>query len=497
MLSLGLVFFVALLKTGYSSTAQFSKSNSGISGSVVVDNRWITISLDLSGSWSSLPGGSSCLTDGLDYYIYDSWTYGDFIDRVGSNACSASYTGGHYDPYLACGPYSGNQYCETYSTDYCVESSSAYDSDNVYTCDSTVYDSNPYACEVGDWTGKYGTLSVGSNNLTYLNTGSFWEVTSANVQGKAIVFHCANSGARAFCAPFDTTGDSSETDISQTTTASSVGDNIVGAVVWYPIPMFGEFPVTVVGFLANGTAAGFMLEISSACVNYIYRIYDSWETKNASLIGNNECKAVVGNVWDPTVSCLHGSDSKFCDYPDYHLCNDTSYSYSCNVKDRYSCAPGDLSGKYGVATFENSTFAFFTDDTVLPPLDMIVGKSLVIECDDFSEIIACAEIISFTPEHYQNLTWNYTSPPWNFTIWNFTYPVWNITYPVWNITYPIWNITYPIWNITYPVWNITYPWNETYNESFSTTGGDSKLSAGNFYQISLLVFGVIGLAWLN
>lgn len=442
------------MKTGSAATALFETANSGIQGNVTIDDRWITIYLDFTHvDWSLLPGGTSCTAEGLHYHIHEMWTYDDDVDRIGSSACGAAYTGGHYDPYLACGPHTANIYCETYDTDECVESSTTYDNKNIYVCNETVYEYYPYACEVGDWSGKYGTIQL-IDNVTYLSAGSYWELKSAEVWKKSIVFHCANTDARAFCATFSVEGETEVYEIEQNATAEAIlPDTTLGALIEISIGGL-IYPGGLFLFYPNGTVAVLLLQFFTGtgvgigkCSEYSYRIYDSWSVENASLITTEGCIAAAGNFYDPTISCMYDSESSYCKY-DYRLCNDSSYSYSCNyTADRYSCAPGDLSGKYGIAKFKNYTYIFSGEDDLLPPLDSLIGKSIGVECASSGELLACAGITLFETTIITNITINNTSP--------------------------------------------------TPEPTPAVTPAPTKHSEGNFYQLNLLTFSMIALVWLR
>jgi len=105
----------------------------------------------------------------------------------------------------------------------------------------------------------------------------------------------------------------------------------------------------------------------------------------------------VGNVYDPTRSCFsNNSDSEYC--YDEKLCNSTSYDYSCDpVNNLYSCSPSDLSTRWnGVITNNNSTFSISGVDRLLMPLELMIGKSIVIECQNDYTPVACAEITTMT-----------------------------------------------------------------------------------------------------
>ena len=109
------------------------------------------------------------------------------------------------------------------------------------------------------------------------------------------------------------------------------------------------------------------------------------------------CSAVVGSFYDPTITCDTNTEhTDFCRNVDNSkLCGNQSYSYSCNrTEDSYECAPGDLSGKYGALNIrDNSTtiHSFETSDDLMISLDLLVGKSAVLQCSSSQKIISCAE----------------------------------------------------------------------------------------------------------
>eukprot|EP01084_Bolivina_argentea_P290125 498300_1 len=81
--------------------ATFDGTND-ITGTVTVDEGSVTIDLDLSEE-PDLPNGFiNCTEGGLKYHIHELWTHSDMTEGLISE-CGASYTGGHYDPWTACG----------------------------------------------------------------------------------------------------------------------------------------------------------------------------------------------------------------------------------------------------------------------------------------------------------------------------------------------------------------------------------------------------------
>merc|ERR1712187_829204 len=79
-----------------------------------------------------------------------------------------------------------------------------------------------------------------------------------------------------------------------------------------------------------------------------------------------------------TNSCVDFSASSYC--TDGVLCDkakDSAYTYNCDWdSDRYSCAPGDLSGKFGALTDPANTpltMEYTGDGSFTPLTDDLVG----------------------------------------------------------------------------------------------------------------------------
>jgi len=202
------------------------------------------------------------------------------------------------------------------------------------------------------------------------------------------VFHCGSSNARAFCAPFDDEDDISDNEMRQNVPSENMKAT------------FSDLDDSFIALNDDGTYEVSVdlsrLMTSLPCVNISYRIYNTWLGDDSSYVGNTKCSYIVGKVYDPTVSCLDNSDSEFCNGT--ILCNDTSYSYNCSsMNDRYYCSPSDLSGKYGNLETRGTidTFSFKGTDELMIPLFLTEGKSVVLECSDYSTKIACAK---FTTE---------------------------------------------------------------------------------------------------
>merc|ERR1712241_628044 len=146
--------------------ATFDTSNTGISGTVTVNDGQVIVDLDLS-SEPALPGGfDTCTSAGLKYHIHGA--AGLTKDEL-STLCGKAYTGGHDDPWNACGSASGSAYCD--SSD---DKSGSLTSSCIPTSDySPAFSTDPFSAEVGDWSGKYGVLELDANKMVKRTDSSF------------------------------------------------------------------------------------------------------------------------------------------------------------------------------------------------------------------------------------------------------------------------------------------------------------------------------------
>ena len=66
---------------------------------MTIDNGVVTVDLNMSAEPGLPTSYSSCVDGGMKYHIHMLWTYPNDTDRLGSSACGADYTGGHWDPW--------------------------------------------------------------------------------------------------------------------------------------------------------------------------------------------------------------------------------------------------------------------------------------------------------------------------------------------------------------------------------------------------------------
>merc|ERR1719384_1174382 len=369
-------------------------ADNGIVGTVTVNDGQVIVDLDLSAE-PALPNGfATCTSGGLKYHIHQKWSYGtSATEQFGAAACGALHTGGHYDPWNGCGSASGSSYCDKSSgatgslTASCVPASSY----------SPAFATNPFSAEVGDWSGKYGVLTLDDSNMISRTDSSFYEVFSAEMQGLSVVFHCGDSGARAFCASFV----ESTTAVSATELSQVDDDHAHGIFANFQAALTTE---SVVEMEPNGDVSIYIdaTDVYTSDFGCSSLAIGIFEPEGDILLGSSvDCDSVIGAAYDPTNSCVDFSGSDYC--TNGKLCNgasDSAYEYACDfANDRYSCAPGDISGKFGMLTDPANEFLSVTatgDNSLIPLTEDVVGKVMAIYCP-YSEsstlkVFACAPI---------------------------------------------------------------------------------------------------------
>ena len=183
-------------------------SASGASGSfqmeyVANSRATYTYKLDL----TSFTGyASTCNpSNGLSYHAHSYWT--NATADAGANAlCGAAYTGGHYDPSLACSTAS-----EDIKTS-CVSLGRTTDKGYVYSnqCNSVAYAAgNQALCEVGDFSGKFGALKpTAAGGLVFEGfvrdevapfTANYKATDAVAKMWSSVVFHCKDDASRILC----------------------------------------------------------------------------------------------------------------------------------------------------------------------------------------------------------------------------------------------------------------------------------------------------------
>jgi hypothetical protein len=186
------------------------------------------------------------LHDGLKFHIHSYWNSN--ANGSAANAqCGSSYTGGHYDPNFACS--SSSQSIST----QCVSLGRVSPS-YTYSCNTTVYASGKYSmCEVGDISGKHGTVyPLSTSNLQY-NVNNFLDYLppytynylrqdATSLMWASFVFHCAQNSNRLVCAKFSTTNlspcqsafDAMPSDAASTSSSSGISSGALAAAIVVP-----------------------------------------------------------------------------------------------------------------------------------------------------------------------------------------------------------------------------------------------------------------------
>jgi hypothetical protein len=149
---------------------------------------------------------------GLTFHIHSYWNNADTFTSVAYPTCSSTITGLHYDPNFACSSKSQQ------SSTGC-KSLNRYFPHYNYTCNSTVFNQQgQYSlCEVGDLTGKFGSVYPTSSTNLQFSISTPWtdylppyayDFDRADLTSNmwsSIVFHCKSPSAYLLCAKLSMT----------------------------------------------------------------------------------------------------------------------------------------------------------------------------------------------------------------------------------------------------------------------------------------------------
>jgi hypothetical protein len=117
-------------------------------------------------SWTATLKNLGELTDTptLSYHLHNQWTSTSANYAITAD-CASSNAGGHYDPYLGCGPSSAA------GATSCTAIGRVASSGYTYTCNPAAYSAGELdRCEVGDLSGKYGPIQIINSRLRRANT---------------------------------------------------------------------------------------------------------------------------------------------------------------------------------------------------------------------------------------------------------------------------------------------------------------------------------------
>lgn len=124
-----------------------------------------------------------------------------------ASTISCAYTGGHYDPFLACGGSSEDK------GSHCVELNRTASQSYNYACNSADYSTGHVAiCEVGDLSGKFGPMMPSlANNMVFVGKhidtmpptpANYYNEDAVSKKWASLVLHCPADNSRILCAQF-------------------------------------------------------------------------------------------------------------------------------------------------------------------------------------------------------------------------------------------------------------------------------------------------------
>eukprot|EP00808_Paulinella_micropora_P017240 g58030.t1 len=324
-------------------------------GSLSIEGANVTISL---AGLTDLMAG-----DELTYHIHEKWNQTGVTAAYPS--CGAAFTSGHYDPTLACGSASGNPRC--------VDTACWNSTLNPYDCTPTTYAADPFACEVGDLSGKLGKLVVTADKTAY--SKNLDPYLPPDLSGLSVVVHKGTT--RLFCAELVEDNALSEQHPERDPWTLVAGTDF--AKVW--------LNTTHIWFLVDYTKLPSGAIVPDACklagANIMYHVHSKWTHTDKTVAYGSDCNLTyTGNHVDQGYACGPNSDQALCavtacDLPDPnpYACSPSTYA-----QNPYNCETGDLSGKVGAIevgtggitpkTFKSDYYAF--------PFE--AGQSIVWHC---------------------------------------------------------------------------------------------------------------------
>ena len=154
------------------------------------------------------------LEKSIGYHIHNEWSNPKSSIGVSGEECALGIAGNHYDPYFACGPASAARTLADGQPDFCY---SLGRSPQDYICSPGVYNGGSTfgrldQCEVGDLSGKYGSIPITNGEATdsieddplpvlnphYVNDTDPYRKSSFD-EFASIVFHRGSDGSRFLC----------------------------------------------------------------------------------------------------------------------------------------------------------------------------------------------------------------------------------------------------------------------------------------------------------
>ena len=403
---------------------------------------------------------------GMSWHIHEKWTHTDAVGRVGPTNCGPAFTGGHYEPTFACGPASQHRKmvkmvngtinvgacaslpfapaaaCKK-EEDKCFErgcvgpsSASLDEGISAYTCSPTSagYIAQPFQCEVGDMSGKFGGVTMGAAAAVHDDP---YMPPVALLDGMSIVFHCPGTGQRAVCGKLVATAKTATTPVVEpftdpTTTLYAMFHPTVGSRA-----TIGNFELTSTGITADIdlgklTAESIGTAVAEVCEGSTlqWHIHERWKHSNGRVaaLGADACGlAWTSNHYDPLLACSNFSHNSRCKNAQFPISGciapssaieggphgwNTTRPYECNNAlfgtQPFACEVGDLSGKYGDFAIDAAGKGSFNkvNPAFLPPLSTLLGKSIVYHCAGQRSF--CAALSATPPHDVVQATFQYT-----------------------------------------------------------------------------------------
>lgn len=402
------------LPDGYPSShgkavAHFDIENGGsITGSVVVKPFQVEVNLDISENFDFGDLPADCADAGLKYHIHAKWSSEE--DSEFGSQCGPDFTGGHWDPTIGCSGASGNPFCKD-----CVGGStgvSVLENTGSYQCSADNYAKDIFACEVSDYSGKFGLYTPGSGKQRYADR---WGIPPALLDNLSVVFHCSTAGApRLACAKLSVTNqdDARYPNKFRNSPEVAVAD-FSDAGVEGTVRIFGgKYQID----MDLSAVASDIADVASDCMDnglkyHIHR-WNYGENDKDAYFGGDACGATnTGGHWDPTIACSGATNNALCVNKGGCVAQSSavaidSEAYQCSsdtYKEMpYACEVSDLSGKFGLAAVEGNKISLEYEDPLLPPVEEMTSAisplSVVFHCSSSgAPRVLCAKINRVTP----------------------------------------------------------------------------------------------------
>lgn len=158
--------------------------------------------------------------EGLFYSLHDDWNVLKQVKESGRNTargeeCSKTLVGPVTDPGLACGDAYPNPLCKQFTipASSAVRESAESAGAKLYQCTPEIHAKNPFACQVGDLSGKFGavkplpdvpdrTPQIPTDRLFIAAVRDQHGLPSCSLIGKSVLFRCAN-GTPIWCGKLE------------------------------------------------------------------------------------------------------------------------------------------------------------------------------------------------------------------------------------------------------------------------------------------------------